>query len=49
VRNLRILGVDKDENLLVVKAVYPGQRGYLVIMRAKKPPRERVDSRVRYG
>ena len=42
VRNLRILGVDKDENLLVVEGSVPGANGgYLVIMRAKKPPRER--------
>src|SRR5690348_2663149 len=42
VRNLRILGVDKDENLLVVEGRVPGPRGgYLVITKAKKPPRER--------
>ena len=41
-RNLRILGVDKDENLLVVEGAVPGPQGaYLVIMRAQKPPRER--------
>jgi large subunit ribosomal protein L3 len=41
-RNLRILGVDKDENLLVVEGSVPGANGgYVVIMRAKKPPRER--------
>ena len=41
-RNLRILGVDKDENLLVVEGSVPGPNGgYLVIMKAKKPPRER--------
>jgi len=41
-RNLRVLGVDKDENLLVVEGSVPGpQGGYLVIMKAKKPPRER--------
>ncbi len=41
-RNLRILGVDKDENLLVVEGSVPGPNGgYLVISKAKKPPRER--------
>src|SRR5215467_2333182 len=42
VRNLRILGVDKDENLLVVEGSVPGANGgYLVITKAKHPPRER--------
>jgi large subunit ribosomal protein L3 len=42
VRNLRILGVDKEDNLLVVEGSVPGPNGgYLVITRAKKPPRER--------
>jgi large subunit ribosomal protein L3 len=41
-RNLRVLGVDKDDNLLVVEGSVPGPTGgYLVIMKAKKPPRER--------
>src|SRR5437588_348794 len=41
-RNLRILGVDKDENLLVVEGSVPGPNGgYLIINKAKKPPRER--------
>src|SRR5689334_22816855 len=41
-RNLRVLGVDKDENLLVVEGSVPGpQGGYVVIIKAKKPPRER--------
>jgi len=41
-RNLRILGVDKDENLLVVEGSVPGANGgYVIITRAKKPPRER--------
>jgi large subunit ribosomal protein L3 len=41
-RNLRVLGVDKDENLLVVEGSVPGpQDGYIVITKAKKPPRER--------
>lgn len=42
VRNLRILGIDKDENLLVVEGAVPGPKdGYLLITKAKKPPRER--------
>ena len=42
VRNLRVLGIDKDDNLLVVEGSVPGPRGgYLVITKAKKPPRER--------
>jgi large subunit ribosomal protein L3 len=42
VRNLRVLGVDKDENLLVVEGSVPGPNGgYLVITKSKKPPRER--------
>ena len=42
VRNLRILGVEKDDNLQVVEGSVPGPNGgYLVIMKAKKPPRER--------
>ena len=42
VRNLRVLGVDKDENLLVVEGAVPGPNdGYVVITKAKKPPRER--------
>jgi large subunit ribosomal protein L3 len=42
VRNLRVIGVDKDENLLVVEGSVPGPNGgYLVITKAKKPPRER--------
>jgi large subunit ribosomal protein L3 len=41
-RNLRVLGVDKEENLLVVEGSVPGpQGGYLVITKSKKPPRER--------
>jgi large subunit ribosomal protein L3 len=41
-RNLRVLGVDKDETLLVVEGSVPGPNGgYLVIMKAKKAPRER--------
>jgi large subunit ribosomal protein L3 len=42
VRNLRVLGVDKDDNLLVVEGAVPGPNGgYLVITKAKNPPRER--------
>jgi large subunit ribosomal protein L3 len=41
-RNLRVLGVDKDENLLVVEGSVPGpEGGYIVITKAKKAPRER--------
>ena len=41
-RNLRILGVDKEENLLVVEGSVPGPNGgYIIITKAKKPPRER--------
>jgi len=41
-RNLRVLGVDKEENLLVVEGSVPGPSGgYIVINKAKKPPRER--------
>ena len=37
-----MLGVDKDENLLVVEGAVPGPKdGYVVITKAKKPPRER--------
>jgi large subunit ribosomal protein L3 len=42
VRNLRVLGIDKEENLLVVEGAVPGPKdGYVMILRAKKPPRER--------
>jgi len=41
-RNLRILGIDKDDNLLVVEGAVPGPRdGYVLINKARKPPRER--------
>jgi large subunit ribosomal protein L3 len=41
-RNLRVLGIDKDENLLVVEGAVPGPNGgYVVINKAKNPPRER--------
>ena len=42
VRNLKIRGIDADENLLLVEGAVPGHRnGYVVILKAKKPPRER--------
>jgi large subunit ribosomal protein L3 len=41
VRNLRIRGIDLDENLLMVEGAVPGPReGYVVISKAKAPPRE---------
>lgn len=40
-RNLRVLGIDKEENLLVVEGAVPGCKGgYVVISKAVKPPRE---------
>ncbi|MBV8674493.1 MAG: 50S ribosomal protein L3 [Acidobacteriaceae bacterium] len=42
VRNLRIRGIDLDENLLMVEGAVPGPRdGYVLISKAKAPPRER--------
>ena len=42
VRNLKIRGIDLEENLLFVEGAVPGYKGaYLVISKAKKPPRER--------
>jgi len=42
VRNLRVLGIDKDDNLLVVEGAVPGPNGgYVIINKAKKGPRER--------
>ena len=42
VRNLRILGIDKDENLLVVEGAVPGHKdGLVYITKSKRPPRER--------
>jgi large subunit ribosomal protein L3 len=42
VRNLRIRGIDLEENLLMVEGAVPGPRdGYVLISRAKAPPRER--------
>ena len=41
-RNLRVLGIDKEENLLVVEGSVPGPNGgYVLIHKSKKPPRER--------
>jgi large subunit ribosomal protein L3 len=42
VRNLRIRGIDLDDNLLMVEGAVPGPRdGYVLISKAKAPPRER--------
>lgn len=42
VRNLKIRGIDTEENLLLVEGAVPGHNnGYVVIYKAKKPPRER--------
>ena len=42
VRNLRIRGIDVDENLILVEGAVPGPRdGYVLISKAKAPPRER--------
>src|ERR1700733_9058785 len=42
VRNLRIRGIDLDENLIMVEGAVPGPRdGYVLITRSKAPPRER--------
>src|SRR5437588_6960164 len=42
VRNLRVIGVDKDENLLLVEGAVPGPNGgYILIRKAGRPPRER--------
>jgi large subunit ribosomal protein L3 len=42
VRNLKIRGIDTDDNLLLVEGAVPGPKGaYVVILKAKKPPRER--------
>jgi len=42
VRNLKIRGIDSDDNLLLVEGAVPGPKGaYVVILKAKKPPRER--------
>jgi large subunit ribosomal protein L3 len=42
VRNLRIRGIDLEENLLMVEGAVTGPRdGYVLISKAKAPPRER--------
>jgi large subunit ribosomal protein L3 len=42
VRNLKIRGIDNEDNLLLVEGAVPGPKdAYVVIMKAKKPPRER--------
>jgi len=42
VRNLRIRGIDVDENLLMVEGAVPGPReGHVLISKAKAAPRER--------
>ncbi|MHB8303428.1 MAG: 50S ribosomal protein L3 [Acidobacteriaceae bacterium] len=42
VRNLRIRGIDVEENLLMLEGAVPGHReGYVLITKAKQPPRER--------
>jgi len=42
VRNLKIRGIDSEDNLLLVEGAVPGPKGaYVVIFKAKKPPRER--------
>ena len=41
VRNLRIRGIDLEENLLMVEGAVPGSReGYVLISKAKIPPSE---------
>ena len=42
VRNLRIRGIDIEENLLMVEGAVPGPKdGYVLISKPKAPPRER--------
>lgn len=42
VRNLRIRGIDAEENLLLVEGAVPGAReGYVQVSKSKAPPRER--------
>jgi large subunit ribosomal protein L3 len=42
VRNLRIRGIDLEENLLMVEGAVPGPKdGYVLISKPKAPPRER--------
>jgi large subunit ribosomal protein L3 len=42
VRNLRIRGIDVEDNLLMVEGAVPGARdGYVLVSKSKAPPRER--------
>ena len=42
VRNLRIHGIDLEDNLILVEGAVPGHRdAYVLISKAKAPPRER--------
>lgn len=42
VRNLRIRGIDVEENLIMVEGAIPGARdGVVLVSKAKAPPRER--------
>jgi large subunit ribosomal protein L3 len=42
VRNLRIRGIDVEDHLIMVEGAVPGPRdGYVLISKAKAPPRER--------
>jgi large subunit ribosomal protein L3 len=42
VRNLRVRGVDAEDNLLLLDGAVPGPRdGYVLVSKAKAPPRER--------
>lgn len=42
VRNLRIHGIDVEDNLLLVEGAVPGARdGYVLVSKSKAPPRER--------
>ena len=42
VRNLRIRGIDLEENLIMVEGAVPGHReGFVLISKPKAPPRER--------
>ncbi|SEG49420.1 LSU ribosomal protein L3P [Bryocella elongata] len=42
VRNLRIRGIDVEDNLLMVEGAVPGAKdGYVLVSKSKAPPRER--------
>jgi large subunit ribosomal protein L3 len=42
VRNLKIRGIDLEDNLIMVEGAVPGPKGgYVMISKAKSPPRER--------